>query len=175
MPAIFNPDAGFISPVFYDKCVITSGNDTTDRVMTGGAAGGVVPWQDTLPQLTATVYLRGQVVSPQPEILWEVDSDACSIDQSGNIQRRRNPAVAGFDSNGCSVTEHTGQLVQVTATVLRQDGSKSGVLGTLNVAIQNHAPRQGYNGAGKPANSPTGTSNYYNLVATSQPPTDQSA
>jgi hypothetical protein len=175
MSAIFNPDGGFISPMFYDKCVITSADQTASRVMNGGAVGGVVSWSDTLPQLTATVYLRGQVVSPQPEVLWEVNSDACSIDQSGNITRKRNPAVQGFDSNGCSTTEHTGQLVQVSATVLRQDGSKSGILGTLNVAIQNHAPRQGYNGAGKPANSPTGTPNYFSAVATSQPPTDQSA
>jgi hypothetical protein len=140
-----DPTSGaFISPVFYDKCVITSSDSTASRVMLGGAVGGLVAEQDTLPQLTATVTLKGVALSPQPSVLWEANSDVCSIDQSGNITRRINNQVVGYDSNGASTTGHTGQLVQVTATVLRQDGSKSGVLGTLNVCIQNAAPRQGY-------------------------------
>jgi hypothetical protein len=173
MPTIFNPDAGFISPVFFDAVKISTQDSTASRVMFGGAVGGVVVEQKTLPQLTATVYLKGVALSPQPSVLWEVNSDACSIDQSGNITRRVNTQVVGYDSNGASTIGHTGQLVQVTATVLRQDGSKSGVLGTLNVCIQNAAPRQYGTGNGA-ANSPTGTPNYYSLVETSQPPSDQS-
>jgi hypothetical protein len=101
--------------------------------------------------------------------MWEVNSDVCSIDQSGNITRRINNQVVGYDSNGASTTGHTGQLVQVTATVLRQDGSKSGVLGTLNVCIQNAAPRQGIVNRGA-ASTPSVAAGSYNLVQTGQPP-----
>ena len=166
-PASNDPTSGaFISPVFYDRCVITSGNATTSRVMLGGADGFVTE-QETLPQLTATVYLQGVALNPQPDVLWEVNSDACSIDQSGNITRRQNPNAAGFDSNGCATIEHTGQLVQVTVTVLRQDGSKSGILGTLPVIIQNHAPRQW--ASGHPDNIPSVAAGSFNLVQDTQP------
>jgi hypothetical protein len=176
-PSAADPSA-FISPVFYDKCVITSIDATASRVMLGGAVGGFVTEQTTLPQLTATVYLKGVALSPQPSVLWEVSGNSCTIDQTGVISRKINNQVQGFDSNGASTTGHTGELVQVTITVLRQEGSKSGVLGTLNVCVQDHAPTQ-Y--VGKPgqtigvANTPTGTPNYFSAVATSQPPADQSA
>ena len=80
-------NAGFISPVFFDACAITSEDTTVSRVMLGGAVG-LVAEQDTLPQLTATVTLKGVALSPQPAVLWEVNSDVCSIDQSGTQQVR---------------------------------------------------------------------------------------
>jgi hypothetical protein len=169
--------SAFISPVFYDSVKITSIDATVSRVMLGGSVGGLIPEQTTLPQLTATVYLKGVALNPQPSVLWEVSGCSCTIDQSGNITRKINNQVQGFDSNGASTIGHTGELVQVTVTVLRQDGSKSGILGTLNVCVQDHSPAQ-YSPLGQPrgaANGPTGTPNYFSAVATSQPPTDQSA
>jgi hypothetical protein len=161
-----DPTSGaFISPVFYDQCTITSIDATASRVMLGGAVGNLnVTEQDTLPQLTAVVTLRGVALNPQPSVLWEVSGNSCTIDQSGNISRKINQQVVGYDSNGASTIGHTGELVQVTCTVLRQDGSKSGILGTLPICIQNAAPRQygaGVNGA---ASTPSIAAGSYNIV-----------
>jgi len=103
------------------------------------------PEPTTLPQLTATVYYDGVALDPQPTVLWELScSDlTATIDQSGNITRRVAVDCSGVDSNGGVTNGALGAgLVQVTATVLRADGSKSGVLGTLNVVLQQAAPRQ---------------------------------
>jgi hypothetical protein len=185
----------------YSYCIISSNDTTTSRVILGDSVSGLnrgistvaqglllpaVP-QTTLPALTATVYFKDEnghvtVVSPTPPILWELSCGAnlATIDQNGVITRQSNPNASSFDSNGMVSTGQIGSLVQVSATVLRADGSKSGVVGLLNIAIQNSAARQGAAWAPEvrngfrdlPAianNSPSGARGFYDLV---NPPTN---
>ncbi len=102
------------------------------------------PVPTTLPALTATVYYFNDLVSPTPPILWELScgKNVATIDQNGVITRQTNPNAFSYDSNGGVSTGQIGGLIQVSATVLRGDGSKSGVLGVLNVVIQSVSARQ---------------------------------
>jgi hypothetical protein len=168
----------------YNRVVITSNDNTASRVMLGAPVGGLNegvttpaqgllvpdPIPTTLPALTATVYYNDVPLSPQPTVLWELScgKNIATIDQSGVITRQTNPNAFSYDSNGGVSTGQIGGLIQVSATVLRGDGSKSGVLGVLNVTIQNAAARQ-YGGPtqqGGPAanNSPSGASGFYGLI-----------
>jgi hypothetical protein len=161
--------------------VLTTVDDTTSRVLLGAPVNGLNegvttasqgllvpdPIPTTLPAITATVYYRGELLSPQPTVLWELSCGAnvATIDQSGNITRQTNDNAQSFDSNGGVSVGQIGSLIQVSATVLRADGSKSGVLGVLNVTVQNCSPRQ-FVWAGGPAgaSSPTSDQQFYNLV-----------
>jgi hypothetical protein len=127
----------------------------------------------TLPALTVAVYYFNELVSPTPPILWELSCGAnvATIDQSGVITRQSNPNAQSFDSNGAVSTGQIGGLIQVSGTVLRGDGSKSGVVGYFNITIQNSAARQydathylGVDVRGRAgANSPI-AAGFYNLV-----------
>src|SRR5882762_237760 len=126
----------------YNRVVITSLDDTTSRVMLGEPVGGLNegvstsaqgllvpdPIPATLPQLTATVYYNDEVLNPQPTVLWELScgKNVATIDQSGVITRQTNPNASSFDSNGGPSVGQIGGLIQLSATVLRADGSKSG-------------------------------------------------
>jgi len=187
MPAIFHPDGGFISPVFFDKVVLTQvgDNGTSTRVLTGQAVGGFyadgTSYETVFAQLVATAYLRGVSLNPQPEFVWESSNpDVCSVDQNGNCNRVTNSNTATYDSDGCDskpqVESFIGGATQITATACRPDGSPSGVRGIFNLVVQAQAFRQfGGVGSMKASASLTHTPNAYNLVASSQPPSDQSA
>lgn len=167
-----------MTSIFFDKVIITSTNDTTARVMTGGSVGGLgTPEQDSCPQLTATAYLDGVALDPQPDFKWYSSNPCvCAVDQSGNCTRVTNREVQGFNSNGASTTGHIGGLSQIKAVALRPDGSESGVFGTINIAVQGQGFRQ-YGGPFPPINQPVPSGsldapNGFSLVATSQPPAD---
>jgi hypothetical protein len=147
-----------VSEPLYDKVTITSIDSTASRVLLGSPVGGLnqgirTPQQGllvpsiiptTLPQLTAVVSYRGEVLNPQPPVLREVScgSHVAVISQDGVITRRSSATDQSFDSNGTVSTGQIGSLIQVSATVLRGDGSQSGVRGTIDVTIQNSAARQ---------------------------------
>lgn len=175
----------------YTFCVISSDDLTVSRVLLGDSVGGLnrgvttsqqglllpASPQTTLPALTARVYFKAEngtvtEVIPTPSILWELScgSHQATIDQSGVITRHSNPDDQAFNSNGAATSSGSdnagiGGLVQVSATVLRADGSKSGVRGLLNVTIQNCAARQGATGTFHGAdNAPASAKGYFNLV-----------
>jgi hypothetical protein len=167
----------------YDQVILTTEDDTASRVMLGAPVDGlnrsVTTMQQgslvpstipiTLPQITATVYYRGVPLDPQPTVLWELScgSNVATIDQSGVITRRTNMNASSFDSNGGVSVGQIGSLIQVSATVLRADGSQSGVRGTIDVTIQNAAPRQfAATGHSDPAanSSPSSATGFYGLV-----------
>ena len=180
----------------YTYVTITSNDQTTSRVLLGASVSdlnaGVTtaqqgllvpsPTPTTLPALTATVYFKDEnghvtVVSPTPSILWELScgKHLATIDQNGVITRHSNPDDQSFDSNGMVSTGQVGSLVQVSATVLRADGSKSGVVGLLNVAVQNSAARQWVRDPSSPIdpnipaqtanNAPASAKGFYNAVS----------
>jgi hypothetical protein len=171
-----------MSEPLYNSVVITSTDETASRVMLGGSvsnlnegvttpAQGLLvpdPVPTTLPQLTATVYYNGVALDPQPNVLWELScgSNIATISQSGVITRQSNPNDFAYDSNGGVTVGLIGGLIQVSATVLRADGSKSGILGTLNVTIQSVSARQFTTGGRSnpsAANTPT-AAGFFNLV-----------
>jgi hypothetical protein len=96
----FDPNSGFFrtSELKYDQVVLTTANDPA-RVMLGGSVsglnGGVTtasqgllvpnPVPTTLPQITATVYLKGVALNPQPSVFWELSCSklVATIDQNG--------------------------------------------------------------------------------------------
>jgi hypothetical protein len=175
----------------YTRVVISSNDTTTSRFMAGAPVGGLnegvtntsmgllipSPVPTTLPALTATVYFKDEagfshLVSPTPPILWELScgQNVATIDSNGVITRQTNPNAQSFDSNGGVSTGQIGGLIQVSGTVLRGDGSKSGVIGTLNICIQNSSARQfAEGGQGNPdpepyaANAPS-AAGFYDLV-----------
>jgi hypothetical protein len=169
-----------MSEPLYDKVILTTDDDTTSRVMLGAPVDGlnegvstsqqgllvpsVIP--TTLPQITATVYYRGVPLDPQPTVFWELScaKNVATIDQSGNITRQTNPNASSFDSNGGVSVGQIGSLIQVSATVLRADGSQSGVRGTIDVVVQAQAARQF--GGNNPAaySSPSSAQGFYGLV-----------
>jgi len=176
-----------MSEPLYDSVVLTTGDDNASRVLLGAPVGGlnegvttaaqgllvpsVIP--TTLPQITATVYYRGVPLNPQPPVFWELScaKNIATIDQSGNITRQTNADASSFDSNGGVSTGQIGSLIQVSATVLRADGSQSGVRGTINVTIQAQAARQFAGGrvgiaTFDPAanNTPSSAVGFYGLV-----------
>jgi hypothetical protein len=175
-----------MSEPLYDLVVITSDDSTASRVMLGASVsnlnagattaqqGLLVPAEvpTTLPQLIATVYYGGVALDPQPTVLWELScgQNIATIDQSGNITRQVNPNAASFDSNGLPSIEQIGGLIQVSATVLRADGSQSGVRGVLNITIQNSASKQFGLGLpierfkGPAANNSPESEGFFNLV-----------
>ena len=58
----------------------------SDRVMTGEAVGGYfadgTSYETTLPQLTATAYLKGVALDPQPSFKWySSNPDVIAVDQ----------------------------------------------------------------------------------------------
>ncbi|HEY1659983.1 MAG TPA: hypothetical protein VGG14_16640 [Candidatus Sulfotelmatobacter sp.] len=169
--------------IFFDTVKVTSQDSTTSRVMLGVPVGGLnegvttaqqgllvpsVAPQTSLPQLTATAYLNGVPLSPQPNFLWESSNPCCcAVDQNGNCTRVSNPQASSFDSNGCVSTGQLGGLVQITATALRPDGSPSGVRGVIDIVVQAQAARQfggpSQNGGPGADNAPSSTG-FYNLV-----------
>jgi hypothetical protein len=170
-----------MSEPLYDQVVLTT-SDTSNRVMLGASVsnlnagvttaqqGLLLPAspQTTLPAITAEVRYKGVPLSPQPTVLWELSCGAnvATIDQSGVITRQTNLNASSFDSNGGVSVGQTGSLIQVSATVLRADGSQSGVRGVLDVTIQAQAARQfAATGSSDPAanNAPSSTG-FYNLV-----------
>jgi hypothetical protein len=167
-----------ISP---DKVIVTSLNATTARVMTGGSVGGLgTPQQNSLPQLTATAYLDGVALDPQPSFKWYSSNPCvCFVDQSGNCTRVSNPNAPSFNSNGGNSTDQLGGLSQIRAVALRPDGSESGFFGVVTVAIQGHGFRQ-VPGNGSPLGRipvPSGSLNApngFSLVGDLQPPPDRS-
>lgn len=180
-----NPDGFFTtSNPTIDKVVITSTNSTTARVMTGAAVGGLngQTGESSLPQLTAQAFLKGIPVAGVSFRWSSSNPDVCAVDQSGNCTRVRNTQCLSFDSNGAANLSvqagesFLGGLAQIKAVALRPDGSESGVYGTLNIAVQDAAPRQGVTRQGVSASSasPQGTPNYYSAVAASQPPAEES-
>jgi hypothetical protein len=172
-----------MSEPLYNQVVITSEDDTTSRVLLGAPVGGLNegvttasqgllvpdPIPTTLPQLTATVYYFGVPLDPQPSVFWDLSCGAnvATIDQSGNITRATNDNAFSYDSNGGVSVGQIGSLVQVTATVIRADGSLSGCRGTLNVTIQAQAPRQyvDHSGNSAAASSPSSAAGFYDLVS----------
>jgi len=99
--------------------------------------------QNSLPQLTATAYLNGVALSPQPSFKWESSNpDVCAVDQSGNCTRVTNSNASSFDSNGGVSVGQLGGISNIRATALRPDGSVSGVGGEITIVIQNCAARQ---------------------------------
>jgi hypothetical protein len=170
-----------MSEPLYDQVILTTDDDTASRVMLGAPVGGlnegvttsqqgllvpsVIP--TTLPQITATVYYQSVPLDPQPTVLWELScgKNIATIDQAGNITRQTNDNAFSYDSNGGVSAGQIGSLIQVSATVLRADGSQSGVRGVLNVTIQAQAARQ-YGVTSVPAaatNAPSATG-FYGLV-----------
>jgi hypothetical protein len=177
-----------LSEPLYDQVVLTTDDDTTSRILLGESVGNLnagvitvsqgllVPAspETTLPAVTAEVRYKGVPLSPQPTVLWELSCgrNVATIDQSGVITRQSNPDNQCFDSNGATTSGgFIGGLIQVSATVLRADGSQSGVRGVLNIAVQAQAARQfidhigpGYGTNGpNAANSPEATG-FYGLV-----------
>jgi len=171
----------------YNRVVITSNDNTASRVMLGGSVGnlnsGVTtlaqgllvpdPIPTMLPALTATVYYNDVPLSPQPTVLWELScgKNIATIAQNGVITRQTNPNAFSYDSNGGVSTGQIGGLIQVSATVLRGDGSKSGVLGVLNIVIQDAAARQFAGWPNAPqsfylpaANNAPSAEGFYNLI-----------
>jgi hypothetical protein len=172
-----------MSEPLYDQVILTTVDETASRVLLGAPVDGLNegvttpsqgllvpnPIPTTLPQITATVYYQGIALDPQPNVFWELSCGAniATIDQTGIITRETNPNAQSFDSNGAVSCGQVGGLIQVTATVIRSDGSLSGCRGTLNITIQNSAPRQytsagGTNPAG--ASSPSSATGFYDLV-----------
>jgi len=124
-----------VSPVYCDSLVIIQVSDSSKFMR--GAVEGVSGAQATIPQLSATAYLNGVALSPQPNFKWTADSTVSHVDQSGNVTRSAvNPNAFSFDSNGAPSTGQLGSIVTVRATYLRQDGSESGVYGEIKIAIQ---------------------------------------
>jgi hypothetical protein len=168
-----------MSEPLYDQVILTTDDDTTSRVMLGAPVGGLnegvttaqqgllVPETipTTLPQITATVYHQGVPLDPQPTVLWELScgKNIATIDQAGNITRQTNDNASSFDSNGGVSSGQIGSLIQVSATVLRADGSQSGVRGTINVTIQAQAARQ-FGGTQPAANNAPSSNGFFNLV-----------
>jgi hypothetical protein len=169
-----------MSEPLYDKVLLTTSDTTTSRVMLGAPSGGLnqgistvsqgllVPASipTTLPAITATVYYKGVPLSPQPSVLWELScgKHVATIDSSGIVTRHSNPDDQSFDSNGGVSTGQIGGLIQVSATVLRADGSQSGLRGVLNITIQNSAARQFGPTAPAAWNAPT-AKGFYGLVS----------
>ena len=174
------------SNITIDKVVITTINQTTARTMTGNAVGNYYPdgsaYQTTVPQLVATAYLKGVALNPQPRFLWESSNPCCcSVDQNGNCTRVTSIQNLTFNSAGAAnltvsaATSNVGGLAQITATALRQDGSQSGVRGTVNIAVQDSASRQWSTGSNaQPSCNGVPTPNYFSLVGDQQPPSDES-
>jgi hypothetical protein len=175
-------ERAIMSEPLYDQVVLSTSDSTTSRVMLGESVSnlnaGVTTAQQglllpastetTLPAITAEVRYKGVPLSPQPTVLWELSCGAnvATIDQSGVITRRTNSNAFSYDSNGGVSTGQIGSLIQVSATVLRADGSQSGVRGVLDVTIQAQAARQfaattRYDPAARNAPSSTG---FYNLI-----------
>jgi hypothetical protein len=108
-------------------------------------------------------------------VLFELScaKNIATISQEGIVPRQTNPNAFCFDSNGgVSSGGMIGSLIQVSATVLRADGSQSGVRGTINIVIQNAATRQfakvsEYGTPTMPAanNTPSSNPEFYNLVS----------
>jgi len=124
----------------YDKVVVTStaGPATTNQFLSG-AVDQLQAAETTLPQFQAVAYLNNVVV-PGVEFYWESSNpDVCTVDQNGNVTRTAaNPNAATFDNNGTNSVGELGGISQISATALRADGSLSGVLGVIQVAVQNH-------------------------------------
>jgi hypothetical protein len=140
-----------MSTIFFTSVVVTSGNNTTDRVMVGQTVKGQAPVNTgsvqatTLPQLTAQAYLDGTPVAAA--FFWESSNPAFAVvDQSGNVSRAPAPANSrsrSYDSNGGNTTGQLGGLSQIRATAKRPDGSLSGVWDEIAIAVQ----AQGFNTA----------------------------
>jgi hypothetical protein len=153
----------------YTFVVISSDDSTASRVLLAGSSSnlnaGVTtaqqgllvpsPTPTTLPALSAAVYYKPEygapiLVSPTPPVLWELacGSRIATIDpSSGIITRHSNPDDLAYDSNGLTTSSGLdnagiGGLIQVSCTVLRSDGSKSGCVGYFSVAIQSSSARQ---------------------------------
>jgi hypothetical protein len=124
----------------YDKVVVTStaGPATTNQFLSG-AVDQLQAAETTLPQFQAVAYLNNVVVLGV-EFYWESSNpDVCTVDQNGNVTRTAaNPNAATFDNNGTNSVGELGGISQISATALRADGSLSGVLGVIQVAVQNH-------------------------------------
>jgi hypothetical protein len=171
-----------MSEPLYDQVILTTNDSTVSRVMLGSSVdnlnAGVTTSQQglllpasletTLPTITAEVRYRGVPLDPQPWVLWELSCGAnIATIKDGVITRQTNPNASSFDSNGGVSTGQIGSLIQVSATVLRADGSQSGVRGTINVTIQAQAARQfggpTQNGGPAASNSPLAVG-FYDLV-----------
>lgn len=175
-------DGGFTSPVLFDKVVVsqTGDNGTSTRVMTGNAVGGYfadgTTYETTLAQLTAQAFLKGVLVAGISFHWYSSNPDVCAVDKNGNCMRVTNANASSYDSNGAVSAGQLGGSSRIRAIALRPDGSESGVEGIFNVAVQAQAFRQfgssipNTPASGRLANTP----NAYNLVATSQPPSDHS-
>jgi hypothetical protein len=174
-----------MSTIFFDQVIVMSEDSTASRVMLGAPVGGLnegvttasqgllvpsVAPQVTLPQLTATAYLDGVALDPQPSFKWESSNPGvCAVDQAGNCSRVVNDDASSFDSNGGVSVGQLGGISNIRATALRPDGSVSGVWGEVTVAVQAQAPRQfGVGGYANPnpagASSPSSATGFYGLV-----------
>jgi hypothetical protein len=143
----FDPNTDFGQPVRVQRVVITPTATPEGRFL-AGAVAQVNPATTTIAQLTATAYDIAGVVVPDQTFYWESSNPSlAAVDQSGNVTRTApSSATQLYDSNGCeNVTAAAGGglggIVTVSAVWLRQDGSKSGVHGDVNVFIQNHGQR----------------------------------
>ena len=160
-----------MSTIFFDRVVVTSVNATTDRTMLGGVVGGS-PAQDSIPQLTATAYLNGVALNPQPSFAWySSNPNVATVDQSGNVTRTAaNPNALSYDSNGTVSTGQLGGLSRIRAVALLPNGAESGVEGYLDIVVQ--APgfgplginTGGFGNPIQPAKSSTDATGFYNLV-----------
>jgi len=172
----------------YTRVVIISNDQTTSRVLLSGtsvgqlnagvttsAQGLLLPSTPptTLPQLTAQVYYFDELLDSQPTVFWELScaKNVATISQDGVITRSSlNEVVSSYDSNGGLFDGAVGCLIQVSATVVRSDGSLSGCRGFLDVVLQNMGARQFAQTDGsspRAANTPT-SSGFFNLIDPAQ-------
>src|ERR1700693_2971427 len=147
MPNLDHSQDGFFTtsnPIF-DKVVVTSsaGAALTNQFMTG-QCDGLTTAQNTIPQLIATAYLKGNVVSNFGFKWKSSNPDAVSVDQSGNCTRTKITTVPSslltLDNNGTSNDKgqqtSVGGLAPISAIALRPDGSESGVQGDVRIIVQ---------------------------------------
>jgi hypothetical protein len=147
MPVVDHSNDGFFttSNPLFDRVVITSsaGAALTNQFMTG-QVDGLVAAQNTIPQLIATAYLKGNVVSNFGFKWRSSNPDAVSVDQSGNCTRTKITTVPSslltYDNNGAANDKgeqtNVGGLATISAIALRPDGSESGVQGDIRVIVQ---------------------------------------
>jgi hypothetical protein len=148
MPIDHSNDGFFTtSNPLFDRVVVSSSNTggtlAQNQFMTG-QVDGLVAAQNSIPQLLAVAYLKGNVVTNYGFRWKSSNPDAVSVDQSGNCTRTKITTVPSslltLDNNGTSNDKgqqtNVGGLATISAIALRPDGSESGVQGDIRIIVQ---------------------------------------
>jgi len=133
-----------MTTIFFDK-VIVIGPSPADRIEVGPGfscpeGGSATPQASANGpvNLTATAYLGGIALNPQPEFQWESDNPAAAVvDETGAVTRSAgNTNAVGYDSNGASSVNLPGGLANIRAYAKNPNGSVSGIYGSIVVIFQ---------------------------------------